>query len=99
MSSALGVLKLPVVDVESHLDQVNNVVVFGVSSGGYCRHDVLDDTKEGVLLSISGGFLDPVGFEMIGEAPVQSGVILSVRGVLGLGRPSRRRVAAIFPHV
>ena len=48
---------------------------------------------------LAGGLLDPVGFEMIGEASVQSSVILSIRGVLGLGRPSRRRVAAIVPHV
>ena len=50
------------VDVEAQLDQVKNVAVCGVSSGGSCRHDRLDDTKGGDVLLLRGGVLDPLGF-------------------------------------
>ena len=74
------------VDIEAQLDQVNNMAVFGVSSGGYCRHDGLEDTNRGGLISISGGIINPVGFELIDEASVQSGVSLRIRGLSRVGK-------------
>ena len=81
VSSALGVPTRTEVRVEVQLEQVNNMSLFGVGGGGSIRHDGLDDTKGRGLLSLGGGVLDPIGFELMGKAPVQSGVSLGIGGL------------------
>ena len=54
---------------------------FGVAGGDSNGNDGLDDPKEDGLLTLDGGILDPISFELTDEAPVQAGVSLGVRGV------------------
>ena len=55
---------------------------FGVGGGGSHGHDKMNNDKGDGLLTLDGGILDPISFELTGEAPVQAGVRLGVGGYL-----------------
>ena len=76
LACALGVFVGPEAEVEFQLDQVGNVVVLGVGRGGCRGHDEVKDSHGGGFFMLEMGILDPVGFELPGEALVETGVIL-----------------------
>ena len=95
---ALGVLEGSEAEVESQLNKANDVAGFGVGDGGSRCHDRLNDAKEGGLLMLDVGILDPVSFELKVEAPVRACDSLEFGGVVRLERISRTWVTAIDPH-
>ena len=64
--------------VESKLDQVSNVARLGIGGGGYRGHIVFDNVKGGILLLLGRRVLDTVGYKLMGDMSIQTGVGLSV---------------------
>ena len=78
VTGALGVFTQPEAEVEAQLDQVGDMTGFGVGGGGCYVHDGMDNSKGGSFFSFDRRVLNVVGFKLIGEASVQSGVGLGV---------------------
>ena len=76
VACALGVFAGPGEEVEAQLDQVDDVVGFGVGGGGCHDHNGVDDSQGDGFLPLDWGILDTVGFEMPDEALVNTGVSL-----------------------
>ena len=68
MACAYGVFVGPEAEVESQLDQVGDVVSLGVGGVGSCGHNGVNDSQGVGFYPIDSGILDPVGFELPGEA-------------------------------
>ena len=82
VARALDVITGPEAEVEAQLDYVDNVAGFGVGGRSSHGHYEMGDPKGEKLITIDGGILDNVSFEVTGEALVQAGVSLVVRGCL-----------------
>ena len=76
VACVLGVFAGPEAEVEAQLDQVGDVVGLGVRSLGSCGHNGVNDSQEDGFFPLDWGVLDPVGFELPGEALVETGVRL-----------------------
>ena len=76
VACALIVFAGPEAEVEPHLDQVGDVMGIGVGDVGSGGHNGLNDPQGGRFSSLDWGILDPVCFELPGEALVNTGVSL-----------------------
>ena len=68
VACALGVFVEPEVEVESKLGQGGDVVGLGVRGGSCHGHNGVNDSQGVGFYPIDSGILDPVGFELPGEA-------------------------------
>ena len=85
VTGALGVLIRTDSEVEAQLGQVGNVTGFWVGDIGCRVHDEVYNDKGGGLLSLDRRVLNVVGFNLTGEASVQSGVGLFVGRISWVG--------------
>ena len=85
VTRALGLLIVTKIEVEAQLDQVINATGIWVRGRGSRVHDGLEDAKGYGFFTLDGGIFDPISFELPGEAPVQDGVSLGVRGISVFG--------------
>ena len=81
---ALGVFEGPEVEVEAQFDQVSNVVGLMIRGGGCHGYNGVNDSQGDGLFLIDWWILNPVGFELTGEALVDTGVRFGVRGFSGI---------------
>ena len=79
MTSALVVFAQPEAEVEAQLDQVGDMKGFGVGGDVHRGHNGLDNSKGYSLLFFDRRVLGAIGFKLVGEAYVQSGVGLGIR--------------------
>ena len=72
----LGVFAGPEAEVEAQLEQVGSVVFLGVVGVGSCGRNGVNSFQGGIFFLLDWGMLDPVGFDMPGEALVGTGLSL-----------------------
>ena len=84
-TSALGVFTRTEAEVEDQLYQVRDMTGFGVGGDGRCGHNGVDNAEGGGLFLFDQRVLDAVGFNLKGDASVQSGVSLGVWRISGVG--------------
>ena len=88
MACKLGIFAGPKTELEPQLDQVDNMPGSWGGGGGCHGHDGVDDAQGGGLFPLDWGIFDPVSFEFLGKARVQSNVRLGFGGFLGwIGHP------------
>ena len=56
-----------------------------VGGGGSCGNNGPDDAQGGYFLTLDGRIFNTISFELTGEAPVQAGMSLGIRGISGVG--------------
>ena len=62
----------------------------GVGGVGSCGHKGVNNYQGDVFLPLDWGIVDPIGFDLPGEALFKTGASLCVGGFLVSGRPYRR---------
>ena len=85
VAHAIDVFTWPEADIEAQLYQVGDAVGFWVGGRDSLSHDGLDDANGGGILTLDGGILNTIGFELTGKEHVQAGVSLGVEGLYGVG--------------
>ena len=78
VTGEFGVFAQPEAEVEAQLVQVGGMTGFSVGGGVRRGHDGFENAKEGGLFLFDRRVLDAVGFKLLGETSVQSGVGLGV---------------------
>ena len=76
VACALGVFAGPEAEVEAQLDQVGDVVGVGIRGGCFHGHNGVNYSQGDGSFQLDCGILDPIGFELTGEALVETSVSL-----------------------